>query len=369
MTTGRVKKVLHMIETSGPGGAENMLINNILTLRQQGIEGDVLLIKDGWLRQKLNSLQINTYLVPLDRFFSPKWLLTVKGIIQQGNYDALHAHEFAMNCHSALLSLLCNRPAVATVHGKNYYAERFYRRLLYRWTARVSQLVAVSDNIKQFLVERVGVRATRVKVIANGIDIQRHQTNPAMRQAIRQELKIADNQILIGAIGNLYPVKGHIYLVQAAQKILATAPDVQFIIAGRGGEQAALQAEIDRLGIGERFQLLGFRDDVERLLQGMDIFVMPSLSEGMPLSILEAMAAKKVIVASAVGGIPELIDSGKNGILVPPQNIDELTSALLRLIASEEARTSIAATAYDGVCRNFAQTNCSAAYLNLYNRA
>jgi glycosyltransferase involved in cell wall biosynthesis len=357
-----------MIETSGPGGAENMLINNVLTLRQQGVEGDVLLIKDGWLRQKLQSLDIPTHLVPLERFFSPRWLFTVERIITNGRYDALHAHEFAMNCHAAALSLTCRKPVIATVHGKNYYSDRLYRRLLYRWTSRAGYMVAVSDDIKRFLTERVGARAKRISVIANGIDIQKHAANLNVRRAVRQELNVGEADILIGAVGNLYPVKGHIYLIQAAAKILADFPNAHFVIAGRGGEQLRLQDEIDRLGIAGRFRLLGFREDVDQLLQAMDIFVMPSLSEGMPLSILEAMAAKKVIVASTVGGIPELIESGRNGVLIPPQNPDELASALMILSKNAGVRESIAANAYEEVCRKFAQSNCSEAYLKLYNQ-
>jgi len=363
-----IKNVLHMIETSGPGGAENMLINNVLTLKQLGIGSDVLLIKDGWLRQKLLSLNINCHLVPLDRFLSPKWLARVKSIVIEGRYDAIHGHEFAMNCHGALLSLLCGIPAVATVHGKNYYSDRFYRRILYRSAAKIAHFVAVSEDIKQFLVQRVGVKASRLSVIANGIDIKKHQAHDANRSAIRTELGISEGEILIGAVGNLYPVKGHIYLVQAAAKVLAEIPSARFVIAGRGEEQQRLQAEIDRLAISTQFQLLGLRDDVDRLLQGFDIFVMPSLSEGMPLSILEAMAAKRIVVASAVGGIPEFIEDGRNGLLVPSQEPDQLANVLLMLIRNADIRSKIAEAAHAEVCDRFSQDTCTAEYLKLYHQ-
>lgn len=363
-----VRKVLHMIETSGPGGAENMLINNVLTLRRKGIDGDVLLIKDGWLRRRLQSLDITCHLVPLERFLSPRWLSTVRAIIKQGKYDALHAHEFAMNCHAAVLSPICGIPAIATVHGKNYYAERPARRLLYRWLSRIAQFVAVSDDIKSFLCDRVGLSADRVAVIANGIDIDKFRSDEDIRASVRAEFGIGQDELLVGAVGNLYPVKGHIYLVQAAAEILAASPRARFVIAGRGGEQERLQQEIERLQLGDRFRLLGFRDDVERLLQGFDIFAMPSLSEGMPLSILEAMAARRVVVASAVGGIPEFIRTGENGLLVPAMDAGLLAKTLLEIINEPALRERIAAQAFAEVSAKYSQDPCTDAYIRLYNR-
>lgn len=359
-------KILHMIETSGPGGAENMLINNVLALKRRGIDGGVLLIKDGWLRQRLVSLGITCHVIPLHRFFSVKWLSAVRAIIKNEQYDTLHSHEFAMNCHAAILSVLCRTPAVATVHGKNYYSQRFVRRVLYRSLSKISKFVAVSDDIKNFLVERIGLSTRSIAVIANGIDIEKHKTRNEVRATTRAGLGVGEDDILVGAVGNLYPVKGHIYLVAAAAKILTTQKNVYFVIAGRGAEQTRLQAEIDRLGIADHFHLLGFREDIDRLLQSFDIFVMPSLSEGMPLSILEAMAAKRVVVASAVGGIPEFIADGRNGVLVPAMDSEKLASQLEVLINNPGKRAQIADTAFAEVCASYSQETCTSAYLQLY---
>lgn len=363
-----MRKVLHLIETSGPGGAESMLVNHIFALKRHGIESDVLLIKDGWLHKRLAGLGVKCWLVPLPRSFAPGWFQQVLAILRREGYYALHAHEFSMNCHSAVLSLLSKVPAVATVHGKNYYADRWQRRLLYQWSARVATFVAVSEDIKQFLADRVGVRRDGIQVVANGIDIAKYENRSDIRASTREQLSVAPSDVLIGAVGNLYPVKGHIHLIRAAATIVAARPNVKFVVAGRGGEQQALQAEIDRLGLQNNFMLLGFREDVDALLQAFDLFVMPSLSEGMPISILEAMAAHRVVIASDVGGIPQLIRQGHSGVLVPPQDPQQLAAAILDLITDTAKRETLVRQAYVLVCERFSQDACTDSYVALYEK-
>jgi len=361
-------KVLHMIETSGPGGAENMLINHILALKSKSICSEVLLIRDGWLRHRLTSLGINCFVIPLDAFFSPSWLLRVLLLIKRGNYMALHSHEFAMNCHAAILSLLCRIPAVGTIHGKNYYPDRLQRRVLYKFLSKLSKFVAVSENIKKFLAKDIGLNINDIVVIPNGVDIEKYKSDPSTRKKIRDELQINEDEILIGAVGNLYPVKGHSTLILSAKNILSTFKNVKFVVAGRGAEQSSLEEKIKEFGLEDSFKLLGFREDIDCLLQGFDIFAMPSLSEGLPLSILEAMAARCVVVASRVGGIPELVSDGETGLLVPPMDPLQLSSALLRLISDQELRNKISESAYKEVCNHYSQNTSTSIYMELYKK-
>jgi len=360
------KRVLHMIETSGPGGAEKMLINHMIRLRDIGIESHALLIKDGWLKKQIEGLGFVCFLVPLDRFLSPTWIRSVLKIIRQNGYKTLHSHEFAMNCHNAVLSLMTGIPSVATVHGKNYYSDRLVRRLLYRQLSRLTQFVAVSSDISEFLHTTIGVTSNRITIIPNGIALEKFSHNVITRARLRQQLGITDQEVLVGAVGNLYPVKGHIYLIRAAAKVISQYPNVKFVVAGRGGEETTLQTEINNLGLENSFKILGFREDIHELLQAFDIFAMPSLSEGLPLSILEAMASHCVVLASRTGGIPELITSDAVGLLTPPKDSAALAAAIERLIENPAERALIAENAYLLVSQSHSQDSCTDNYVKLY---
>lgn len=360
--------VLHMIETSGPGGAEKMLINHMVRLREIGIDSHALLIRDGWLKKQIESLGFKCFLIPLNRFFSPSWIKAVFKIIKHNKYQAIHSHEFAMNCHGAVLSLMTGVPAVATVHGKNYYADRVLRRFLYRNLSRFSQFVAVSADISEFLHHIVGIPISRLAIIPNGIALGKFSSDLTIRRRVRQQLNIFEQDYLVGAVGNLYPVKGHIHLVRAAGKIVSHNPNVKFVIAGRGGEEATLQDEISKLNLEKNFTLLGFREDVHELLQAFDIFAMPSLSEGLPLSILESMASQCVVVASRVGGIPELITDDTLGLLTSPADVDALASSIVRLIEHPKECIAISENAYALVSKKYSQDVCTNRYIELYKR-
>ena len=233
-----------------------------------------------------------------------------------------------------------------------------------RWT----QFVAVSEDVRDFVTQRIGVPTKDVDLVHNGICISDYATDAAARHSIRHELGLSGSDILVGAIGSLYPVKGHKFLVRAAETLLNRYDNVSFFIAGRGRLQESLQAEIEDKKLGGRFQLLGFRADVTSLLQATDIYVMPSLSEGLPLSLLEAMASGKAIVASDVGGIGEIISSQKSGLLVEPGSATQLVSAISNLVAYPDIRRTIGGAAQREVSRNFGMSKMVEQYCNLYGK-
>ena len=325
-------KILHAIETSGPGGAENFMLRLVQSQKAEGHECRVLVIKSGWLTQRLEQLGIDYDLIPLPMSLSPQWLRKARQLLRTHQIDVVHTNEFAMNMHLALVAKALRIPHVATVHGKNYYTEKPVRRFFMRLTARLSTLVAVSHDIKSFLATNGNIPASRVVVIENGIDVQHYRPDPAVRSRYRTELGVADDEHMILAVGNLYPVKGHIHLIDAAARLHREGARIKVFIAGRGKEEHSLQARVDSLGLHETCILLGFRDDARELLWASDIFAMPSLSEGLPLSILESLAAERPVVASAVGGIPQVLTDGETGVLVPAGDPRRLAEALAKVI-------------------------------------
>ena len=137
---------------------------------------------------------------------------------------------------------------------------------------------------------------------------------------------------MVGVIGNLYPVKGHQYLIDGIPSILSKCPNTSFLFAGRGQLETDLKAEVKRLGLDGRVHFLGLRQDVARILALLDVFVLPSLSEGLSMAILEAMIAGRPVVATAVGGNPELVLNGKSGFLVPPRDSQALAKSVTTLL-------------------------------------
>tara|TARA_R100000306_G_scaffold62494_2_gene71192 strand:+ start:41814 stop:42908 length:1095 start_codon:yes stop_codon:yes gene_type:complete len=360
--------ILHAIETSGPGGAENFMLRLVQSQKAEGHQCRVLVIKPGWLTAQLERLNIDYDLIPLPRSLSAQWLLTVRRLMKTYRIDVVHTNEFAMNMHLALVARSLGVPHIATVHGKNYYTEKSVRRFFMRLTARLSTLVAVSHDIKSFLATDADIPASRVVVIENGIDVSSYKPDPKVRARYRAELGVADDEHMILAVGNLYPVKGHIHLIEAAARLARNGARIKVFIAGRGKEEHSLQSRIDSLGLQAQCTLLGFRDDARELLWACDIFAMPSLSEGLPLSILESLAAERPVVASAVGGIPQVLTDGHTGLLVPAGNPKALAEALDKLIRNSELRTALSNHGLSLLAERYDAALMAKRYAELYQR-
>jgi glycosyltransferase involved in cell wall biosynthesis len=230
-------------------------------------------------------------------------------------------------------------------------------------------MVAVSEDIARFLCQAVGVKPDKIRTIYNGIETDLFCPNQRMREQIRQELQVTDEQSVIGAVGNLYPVKGHTYLVRAAATVTEVVPNAVFLIAGRGHLLGRLQAEARELGVENKIRFLGFRDDVPALLQAMDIFVLPSLSEGLPLSAIEAMASGKPVVATRVGGVPEVVVDGETGFLVAPEDAGGLAKKLVCLLKSPCLAQELGSAGCERAKERFSLDRMVKGYEELYDAA
>jgi glycosyltransferase involved in cell wall biosynthesis len=205
-----------------------------------------------------------------------------------------------------------------------------------------SGLAAVSEETRRQAIEE-GVRPERVRVIINGVPLA--PVSQAAAHAARAELLPESDGFLILNVGRLVPEKGHRVLLNAAVRVLQDFPNVVFAVAGDGPLRAELEELSAALGISDHVRLLGSRADVPELLAASDIFVLSSLTEGLPMALLEAMAAGKAVVSTKVGGIRAALDNGACGLLVPPDNASALADALLRLLRDERLRADFAGRA------------------------
>lgn len=364
-----MKTILHLIETSGPGGAEKMLISLVEHLDKTQYKSIIGLLKDGWLNAQLKERGFHTVIIPQRRGLDLGWIYKCIKLIRQKHVDLLHAHEFTMNVYGSIAAWSTGIPAITTVHGKAYYVNNWRRRLAYRFVARTSaRMVAVSEDIRRYLMERVGVRSDSLITIYNGIDSKQFASSED-RVRIRKELGISETAPAIGTIGNLYPVKGHTDLLKAAAQVVRMFPESVFLIVGRGDLLSRLQIEAGELGLANNVMFIGFREDIPALLQAMDLFVLPSLSEGLSLSLLEAMAAGKPVVATTVGGNPEVISHGETGFLVPPGHPESLSSRIILLLQDQPLARKFGINGQQRVYEKFGLEQMVHSYRHLYEKA
>ena len=248
-----------------------------------------------------------------------------------------------MNVFGGAAALCARVPAVSTIHGRAYVSAQPRRVWAYRILRRLGiPIVAVSEDLAGFLAQGLGLSRASLDMIHNGIplpDAVAAGERAQRRTAARRALGLPQGGPLLVAVGNLYPVKDHATLVRA----LAELPQTRVAIAGRGDEESNLRRLAAELGLAERLHLLGLRDDVDTVLAAGDVFVQPSLSEGLPLAVLEAMAASLPIVATRVGGIGEAVEDGATGYLVPSANPPALAAALRKVLEAGDRGAALGA--------------------------
>jgi glycosyltransferase involved in cell wall biosynthesis len=302
--------------------------------------------------------------VRLDHPLSPRLARDLAAILRRHRVSVVHSHEFTMACGGAWASRLVGRPHVITMHGGRYYAERIRRRVALRAAVAVSGgLVAVSQPLAAQLGRDLWIRRRRIATIANCV-----RFTPAVASTLRDELALADDEPLAVAVGNLYPVKGHRHLVDAVARLTPTHPRLHLAIAGRGDLAAALDQQARAVGLETRVHILGLRHDIANVLAAGDVFVLPSLSEGLPVALLEAMFAARPIVASAVGDVPVALAHGAAGLLVPPGDPVALAEAMHRLLAQPLEARRLGSSAQVRATSEYGLDRMVQRYAELYGR-
>ena len=351
-----------MLESDGPGGAERMLIQLAEELRRRG--HTVVPVGPaagcGWLAGELRSRGFEPETFRLRFPFDPGCVMGLVRTLKRRGVGVVHSHEFTMAVYGAAAASLLRVPHLLTMHGGLGFADRWRRRAAFRWASRRSRaVVAVSRAGALALSRRLGMPHSALTVVPNGI-----RPDPPSGAEVKAELGLESGALLVLAVGNLYPVKGHAVLVRA----LARCREIPWhlAIAGRGGEAEPLTRLVADLGCTPRVHLLGYRADVADLLSAADVYAMPSLSEGLPLALLEAMFAGKAIAVSGVGGIPEAVRDGEEALLVPPGDDLALSAALDRLLRDAPLRARLGATARGTAQSRFSVEAMTDAYERLY---
>jgi len=216
----------------------------------------------------------------------------------------------------------------------------------------VDAIAAVSASGRNIWQRRDRGTATKTRVIYNGIEVAPQREEVSSRET-RREIGVPDRALVVGVSAGLAPVKGHRYLLDAFPAVLRSVPEARVMLAGDGPCRKELQRQAEELGISDRVTFLGHRDDIDRVVEAYDVIALPSLSESMPFSLLEGMARGKPVVASAVGGIPELVEDGRTGYLVPPGDSHALARALVRVLSDQRTTVRMGQAARERVQEYF----------------
>lgn len=270
----------------------------------------------------------------------------LKKIVRAEGIDLVHAHGFV----AGLTAQISGVPSVMTIH--NFPPDKGLKAMGFKGTERhlskrTLGCIAVSQALRES-VGRIGIDMSKTRVIYNGIDDELFEERPAL---LRQEYHIPDKDKLVVCVARLMSDKGVEFLVRAASLIRRDRDGVYFVLIGDGPLRGYLEGLAEEMGLKDRFIFAGYRENAGMLLSGCDMFVLPSLKEGLGISLLEAMSSRVPCVASGVGGIPEVLCDGMGGVLVKPGDYMELYAAMRYLLENEDKSREMAEKGYN-IARN-----------------
>ncbi len=363
--------ILQLISSKGLFGAERMLIELSRSLQAaDGCNCTVGVIRNSQhpnvdVSEEAKKQGLSTAIFPCRNRFDLQTIFEIRNFLRESKVHLVHCHGYKGNFYG-LLASRGRIPAVTTHHNwlRWHWRLRLYCLLDSLWIRFFDRIITVSDETKEELL-RYRIPKAKIRVIDNGIDMDRFGREMQVGR-IKKELGLHESSKVVGTIGRLGDEKGQIYLLRAAEGIVGRDGSVRFLIVGDGPLREYLKGETAKLGIADRVLFTGYRQDIPELLSVMDLFVLPSLKEALPMVLLEALAARKAVIATKVGAIPKVVHNG-NGTLVEPGDAVGLQEAILNLLASEEERQRYASAGYDTVKTYFSSERMSSKYMDLYN--
>jgi len=366
--------VVHLIESLGSGGAERLLYTNLKHFDPERIRSTVITVyphATHWL-EPITALGVpvvslncsNTRDIPKGIRALRTWLLANKP-------DLIHSHLWTANIISRVAGRLTRTPVISSVHNPDHEPEawadgaevsllkRRVVRALDRWTAWAgnNRMIAVSDYVKQSANRQLRVSLDSIDLVYNPIDTDLLQAQPATdRTELLASLGLPADSLILLNVARVSPQKGLLYALRALPSVLKQYPSAHLVSVGATTDRAwleQLQQEAAKLGVKDHFHLLGSQRDVVSFLRACDVFIFPSLYEGLGIALIEAMAAGCACVASNTGPIPEVVENEKDGVLVPPADPDALARAICDLLGDPARRYQLSTLAIQKAFQKF----------------
>lgn len=369
-------KVLHVTNSLNYGGLERVVVDICRYLNKEEFVPMVACLKwQGPQAKMLNDVDVSVVTLGGEgkgRFFRYLKFWYLKKIIRDFGPDIVHTHNTGplIDTMAARLISLSFPKVIHTDHSRIKWPDKFKYMLFERIaSAFVHDVVAVSEETRNNLVSYEKIPASKIQIIDNGISIDKYGSHMNKSSTIKAELGIGVQQPVIGLCVVLRKLKGIPYLLEALPAIVKAVPNVVCVIGGGGPERESLEVMAANLGLNDNIRFIGPRDDVERILPVFDVYTLPSESEGLPLSLLEAMAAQRCIVATSVGGVPTALEEGNCGVLIPPKDSTALADAVIGLLRTPEERNRLAAEAYRCAVDKYSAVGMAKKYGALYQRS
>ena len=269
----------------------------------------------------------------------------LSSIWKKHNVAVVHAHQYTPFFYSLAGGLLGRRPQVLfTEHGRFFPDHASWKRSLFNRTflRRSDRIVGVGGAVKQALIDNEGIPARRIDVIFNGVDTNAFATDRVARTDIREKLDLSEDDFVIVQIARLDPIKDHTTALQTVERLVSRNSHIRFVIVGDGPERQRIEKEIEDRELQSCVRMLGSRSDIPELLSASDAFLLTSVSEGIPVTLIEAMLVGVPVVSTEVGGVPEIIKDGESGLLAKAKDDEALADAIERCVEDAGLRKSIA---------------------------
>lgn len=352
------------------GGLQQVVVNICRTINRDKFDVSVLCLRElGEFVPEIENMGIKVFFLPQKAGTDYFSFLKVAKILRHERINVIHTHNtqpFIDGTIGALLSGV--KTIIHTDHARNFPDKRRYMIAEWLMSHFAHKVVGVSDHTSNNLVKYEHISQKKIATIVNGIDESKYDIS-VDKDKKRTELMIPQKGPVIGLGVRLSEQKGITYLLQAMPAVVKQFPDISLVIAGRGALENSLKEETRFLGIAEHVFFVGPRLDMPELLKLFDLYVLPSLWEGLPMVLLEAMAAGCPVVATDVGGVSKVIEDKQNGLLVAPRNPEQLAVAVIRLLADEQLRKEYTLKGLQKFKEKFSAEIMTKQYESIYLRA
>jgi glycosyltransferase involved in cell wall biosynthesis len=371
-TIDRPLKVLHLISSRGLYGAERVVINLTEAMdRQRFIPQVALLRNEGYPNIEFIEAfkKTKVHVFPAKKWIDIKAIQSIKQLIIDEQFDIIHCHEMKGRLYALLC--VCKRKNILITTHHNWIKNDFITSLFETFDAFYirffNRIIAVSYEVKNMLLKTM-IPNEKIEVIINGIDTDHFKVNKDYRKKTRKELSVTDNIKLVGSFGRISYEKGHIYFVKAAIEVLKKNPNTKFLIIGNGPQEEEIKKYVLKQEASGSIFFLDFKENIKEYYSALDIFVLPSIIEGTPMALIEAMSVGIPVVAAKVGGVGNIIIHKENGMLVPPKDINQLSDAIIALLNDEKMSKFLSKNASATVASSYSAKRMAMEYSNIYSK-
>jgi len=363
-------RVLHIVLSMETGGLENGIVNLTNNADADNYTVDVLCLRErGELADRITNPNSQ---VLFDNDRSHSLLTAIKKIYKTcktGNYHVIHSHGFTTMLAGYIAGKLARTPIIMNgEHGTLYHSsskQRIAQKILFK---KMNANLTVSEDLIREIRESFNLGDDNFQAIINGVDTEKFKPDKKIGAQIRQDLNLSNSDILIGSVGRLVEVKNYKSLINAFSLICHEQPHVHLVLAGSGPERKSLENQINHYQLNKRIHLLGRRDDIPRIMNAIDIFVLPSFSEGLSNTLLEAMSCGTPVIASDVGGNGEIIVPQITGYLYESNNDNGLANLLGKLVNNPKHIQQLSELAREHILVNYSLSSMVNNYEAVYSK-